>query len=175
MGLRGSLYLNRRSRGTVSKPAHFKLRSLLWLLPLLPLLWVGYRGAMSYLVEPQALLVLGGDPERENFAAEFAHQHPDLPIWISGVGNPITTEEVFSKAGISSDRVHIDQSARDTVTNFTTLVDKLRARGINNVYLITSDYHMRRARVIGEIVFGSRGIYLKPVAVPSKDQTEALP
>jgi len=31
--------------------------------------------------------------------------------------------------------------------------------------LITADDHMLRARVIGEIVFGSRGITLKPVPV----------
>jgi uncharacterized SAM-binding protein YcdF (DUF218 family) len=174
MGLRGPLYLN-RSRGTVSKPAHFKLKSLLWLLLLLPFIWVGYRELMSSFVQPQAMLVLGGDPEREDFAAEFARQHPNLSIWVSGVGNPRNTEEVFFKAGVSSELLHIDQSARDTVTNFTTLVDKLRAQGINSVYLITSDYHMRRARVIGEIVFGSRGIALKPVSVPSKDPTESLP
>ncbi|UBF28904.1 YdcF family protein [Kovacikia minuta CCNUW1] len=174
MGLRGTLYFN-RSRGTVSKPARFKVKSLFWLLLLLPFLWVGYRDVMSYFVQPQAMLVLGGDPERENFAADFARQHPNVPIWVSGVGNPESTKEVFVKAGISPERVYIDQAALDTVTNFTTLVDKLRAKGINSVYLITSDYHMRRARVIGEIVFGSRGIYLRPVSVPSKDPTESFP
>jgi hypothetical protein len=33
---------------------------------------------------------------------------------------------------------------------------------------------MRRARVIGEIVFGSRGIIMKPLAVPSGRKPEPI-
>ncbi|WP_421656249.1 YdcF family protein [Leptothermofonsia sp. ETS-13] len=136
--------------------------------------WVGYREIRGYFEQPQAVLVLGGDTKREDFAAEFARQHPDLPIWVSSGSNPEYTRAVFSDAGVNLDRVHIDRAAVDTVTNFTTLVDTLRAKGIGSVYLITSDYHMRRSRTIGEIVFGSRGIYLKPVAVPSERTSEPL-
>jgi uncharacterized SAM-binding protein YcdF (DUF218 family) len=136
--------------------------------------WAGYREVRNLFGRPQAVLVLGGATERESFAAEFARQHPELPVWISGGSNPEYTEAVFSDAGIQPDRIHIDRVAVDTVTNFTSLVDKFRAQGINNVYLITSDYHMRRAQIIGEIVFGSRGITLKPVSVPSHQNTEPL-
>jgi uncharacterized SAM-binding protein YcdF (DUF218 family) len=135
---------------------------------------LSYRELRDYFKQPQAVLVLGGATERENFAAEFARQHPELPIWISGGSNPEYTEAVFSDAGIDPTRIHIDRAAVDTVTNFTSLVDKFRAQGINSVYLITSDYHMRRAQIIGEIVFGSRGITLKPVSVPSHQSTEPL-
>jgi uncharacterized SAM-binding protein YcdF (DUF218 family) len=68
----------------------------------------------------------------------------------------------------------LDYQAVDTVTNFTTLVDDLQARGIHSVYLITSDYHMRRARIIGEIVLGSRGIDFKAVKVPSERSPESI-
>ena len=118
--------------------------------------------------------MLGGDPKREDFAATFAQQHPDLPIWVSSGSNQEYTEGVFSDAGISFDRLHIDRTAKDTVTNFTTLVDELRSRDISSVYLITSDYHMQRAQVIGEIVFGSRNISLKPVPVPSNESSEPI-
>lgn len=37
---------------------------------------------------PQAIFVLGGDPQREQFAAELAQTHPDLPIWVSSGSNP---------------------------------------------------------------------------------------
>jgi uncharacterized SAM-binding protein YcdF (DUF218 family) len=83
-------------------------------------------------------------------------------------------QKVFAKAGINRNRLHIDRRAVDTVTNFTTLADELQAKGINSVYLITSDDHMRRARVIGEIVFGSRGIGLKPIPVPSGREPEPI-
>lgn len=136
--------------------------------------WIGYRAVRATVIAPEAILVLGGDPQRENFAATFAREHPDLPIWISSGSNQEYTEGVFSDAGIDFERLHIDRTAEDTVTNFTTLVDELRSRGVSNVYLITSDYHMRRAHVIGEIVFGSRNISLKPVQVPSDQDTEPL-
>uniref|UniRef100_A0A832M4I2 YdcF family protein n=1 Tax=Oscillatoriales cyanobacterium SpSt-402 TaxID=2282168 RepID=A0A832M4I2_9CYAN len=150
-----------------------KLRILVWSLALMPLLWMGYRWGRGYFTQPEAILVLGGDLEREHFAASFAREHPGLPIWISGGSNEAYAEGVFSDAGIEFSRLHIDRTAQDTVTNFTTLVDELRARGISSVYLITSDYHMQRARVIGEIVFGSRDMYLKPIPVPSQRQSES--
>ncbi|MBW4469820.1 MAG: YdcF family protein [Stenomitos rutilans HA7619-LM2] len=173
MGLRGLLYLN-HARVRVHKPRRLKVRSLLWLLILAPSLWFGYRELKSYFVRPQAILVLGGTPKRENFAAEFARQHPKIPIWVSGGSPEAYTEGVFADAGVNPMRLHIDRNAVDTVSNFTTLVDQFRARRINSVYLITSDYHMRRARVIGELVFGSRGIVLKPVPMPSDRATEPL-
>jgi uncharacterized SAM-binding protein YcdF (DUF218 family) len=62
----------------------------------------------------------------------------------------------------------------DTLTNFTTLVDDLKQRQIKKVYLITSDYHMRRSRAIGEIVLGSRGIAFQTVAIPSDQAPEDM-
>lgn len=113
------------------------------------------------------IFVLGGSPKREQFAAKFAQSHPGVPIWVSSGSPEAYARRVFAKAGIKKSRVHLDYQAVDTVTNFTTLVDKFQVDGINSVYLITSSDHMRRARVIGEIVFGSRGITIKPVPVPS--------
>ena len=172
MGLRGRFYLKHK-RTRTAKRQGFRARSLL-LFFVLVLLWLGYREVKSYFLQPQAILVLGGTPQREDFAAEFARQHPDLPIWVSGGSPPEYTESVFEDAGISLSRLYVDRDAVDTVTNFTTLVDTFQARGIHSVYLITSDYHMRRARIIGELVFGSRGIELKPVPMPSDQTTEPL-
>ncbi|XGV98497.1 MAG: YdcF family protein [Leptolyngbya sp. BL-A-14] len=158
----------------VNKPRRHRVRSLLWLFILTPSLWFGYREVKSYFVRPQAILVLGGAPKRENFAAEFARQHPEIPVWVSGGSPREYTESVFADAGVDLNRLHVDRKAVDTVSNFTTLVDQFRSRGIHSVYLITSDYHMRRACVIGELVFGSRGIDLKPVPMPSDQTTEPL-
>jgi uncharacterized SAM-binding protein YcdF (DUF218 family) len=144
----------------------------------LPLLiWWGYGEVTTQLVEPQAVLVLGGSTknlEREKFTADFARKHPKLPIWITGGSPPRYTRKVFTKAGVDPKRLHMDYEAVDTVTNFTTLVDDLKARGIKSVYLITSDFHMRRASLIGDIVLGSRGIKFKTVAVPSETPSEPI-
>ncbi len=115
----------------------------------LPLaIWWGYKEVQNQFVQPQAVVVLGGSTrylEREKFTAKFVREHPNIPIWITGGSPPTFTQRVFTKAGVDSKRLHLDYEAVDTVTNFTTLVDDLQARGIKSVYLITSDFHMRRA------------------------------
>ena len=157
----------------------FKAKLLFSALGLPLVLWLGYRYIRSF-DQPQAVLVLGGSTsalERERFTAEFARQHPDLPIWISsgGLGNYDNyVRRLFVKAGIDSNRLRFDEKAVDTVTNFTTLADELKDKGVNSIYLITSDYHMRRARIIGEIVLGSRGIVVKPISVPSHKAPEPI-
>lgn len=164
-------------RVNLNKQPRKRLRSsqqIRLLVALLAAFWFSYQHLKGEFQRPQALLVLGGATEREVFAANFARKHPGLPIWVSSGSNPEFAEWVFSEAGIKSDRVHLDYRAVDTVTNFTTLVDELRDRGIDSLYLITSDDHMRRAQIIGEIVFGSRGISFKPVAVPSGREPEPM-
>jgi uncharacterized SAM-binding protein YcdF (DUF218 family) len=126
-----------------------------------------YRFIQFHVNPPQALLVLGGEPQRERFAAAFAQQHPSLPIWVSSGSNREYAEWVFAQAGIDLHRVHLDYRAVDTVTNFTTILRHLQRKRIRSVYLITSDDHMQRARTVGEIILGSRGIVIHPVAFRS--------
>lgn len=123
---------------------------------------------------PEALMVLGGHEERERFAAKLAQENPNLPVWISSGSPKEYAQDIFAKAGIKSDRLHFDYRASDTVTNFTTLVDELKAEGIDSVYLITSENHMTRAKIIGDIIFGSKGIDFQPIAVPSNNPPEPL-
>ena len=176
--LRETIHLSRRRYQSLNKRRSKGKPFRCLMLVLTIVLWLGYKEIKSQLEQPQAVLVLGGSTsalEREKFAAEFAREYRDLPIWVSG-GSPNQkyTKRVFAKAGISLSRLHLDYQAVDTVTNFTTMVDELQSRGITSVYLITSDYHMRRARIIGEIVLGSRGIDFKPVSVPSERSPEPI-
>ncbi|AFY95230.1 YdcF family protein [Chamaesiphon minutus] len=168
-----------RSRpSTVRKQNRRRWRLWKFILPisplLLPIAWIGYRELENNWIQPQAIFVLGGEEERELFAAKFAHQHPNLPVWISGGAPQSYAKKVFKKAGVSTDNLHLDYRAIDTVTNFTTLVDRFESRGITSVYLVTSDDHMQRARAIGEIVFGSRGIKVKPVTFTSGRPSEPI-
>jgi uncharacterized SAM-binding protein YcdF (DUF218 family) len=141
---------------------------------LLPIGWIGYREVENTWIKPQAIFVLGGEEEREIFGAKFAHTHPHLPVWISSGAPPNYAKKVFKKAGVSADNLHLDYRAIDTVTNFTTLVDRFKSQGISSVYLVTSDDHLPRARVIGEIVFGSKGIKVKPITFESNREAEPI-
>ncbi|MBR8829659.1 MAG: YdcF family protein [Chlorogloea purpurea SAG 13.99] len=137
-------------------------------------LWWGYRNIQTYFLRPEAIFVLGGHEDRERFAAKLALLHPNLPIWVSSGSPKDYTRKIFDKTGVKLGRLHLDYSATDTVTNFTTLVDRLKSEGIHSVYLVTSDSHMRRAQIVGEIVFGSRGIIIKPISIPSDLPPEPL-
>ncbi|HEY9695268.1 MAG TPA: YdcF family protein [Oculatellaceae cyanobacterium] len=167
----------RRSRRvhSLSKDFYHPSKWFAWLVPILAIiLWMGYKEIKSYFVQPQVIFVLGGEPLREQFAAKFARQHPNLPIWVSGGTPEGYAKKVFTKAGINWKRVHLDYQAVDTVTNFTTVVEQFQAKGINSVYLITSDDHMLRARIIGEVVFGSRGINIQPVSIATGRSPESV-
>lgn len=151
-------------------------RKIPWaaLLLLMVFLWVGYRQLVTQFSQPQAILVLGGSPDREKFAAELALEHPKLPVWVSSGSPKEYSEWVFDSAGVASDRIHLDYRAVDTLTNFTTLVDDLKAEGITSFYLVTSDYHMRRASWIGEIIGSNRGVVFKTVPIPTDRPSEPV-
>ncbi|MEM8805438.1 MAG: YdcF family protein [Cyanobacteria bacterium P01_G01_bin.38] len=140
----------------------------------LPLVWIAQWHIRGLFSQPEVALVLGGATEREEFAVQFAAEHPDIDVWVSSGSNPEYAEWVFETAQIPPERFKLDYRAVDTVTNFTTLVDDLHQDGVKSIYLITSDYHMRRAVVIAEIILGSRGIHFKPVTVPSNQPPEPL-
>ena len=142
---------------------------------MVPMLILGQSQVKTTLREPEAILVLGGAAEREHFAAELASQHPDLEVWVSSGTNPEYAQWLFHEADIAPDRVHLDYRAVDTVTNFTTLVADLKEEGVASVYLVTSDYHMRRAKIIAQVVLGRYDISFEPVPVPSDEpMTEPL-
>ena len=124
----------------------------------------------------QAIFVLGGDSQRMEFAAQFWQSHKDLDIWVSDFDSNLNhNRQIFQKFGVPNEKLQFDDTATDTVTNFTTLVDDFVKHKIQHIYLITSDYHMRRSRAIASIVLGSQGIVVTPLAVPSsEDISESL-
>lgn len=109
---------------------------------------------------PQLIFVLGAEPRRETFTAEFAKAHPDLKILVSS-GSP-QAAKIFRDTGIPNP-VGLDCRATDTVTNFTTVVEDLNRLKISHVYLVATPQHLNRAQAIAFIVFGSRGITTTPV------------
>jgi len=117
---------------------------------------------------PQAILVLGSASERMEFAAQFWHTHSHLDIWVSDYAwNLDVNRRIFQQFDVPNQQLHLDGRATDTVTNFTTLVEDFVRQKLQHIYLITSDYHMRRARAIALLVFGSRGVAVTSITVSS--------
>ncbi|WP_341524646.1 YdcF family protein [Nostoc sp. UHCC 0302] len=124
--------------------------------------------------QPQAFFTLGGEPAREQFTAELAQWYPSLEIWVSSPPVPEKTRKTFQALNIPNTQLHIDTHAVDTVTNFTSLVSDFEKRQIQHLYLITSDFHMPRAKAIATLVLGSQGIAFTPLSVPSDRPKETI-
>ena len=142
---------------------------------LLLLVFIPIRLTIAYFQSPspQAILTLGGDITRETFTAQFATTYPSLPIWVSSGQMLDKVRPIFRAVGIPDSRVHFDRRAVDTVTNFTSLVADFKSQNIHHIYLITSDFHLKRAKAIAFLVLGSRGIAFTPVAIPTSIPTES--
>jgi len=135
----------------------------------LALLWLSRGVWWPTPPPPQMILVLGGDADREAAAARLARTD-GLPVVVTGGTNPEYAHWLFQqKEGLPSRQVQLDYRARDTVSNFTSLVDDLRKSRVRHALLVTSTDHMQRALLVGRIVAGSRGIHLTPVPVPCGD------
>lgn len=131
------------------------------------------RAARLHTPHPEAVLVLGGSADREAAAAHLAHQQPDLLVWVSKGEKYLDSVRIFSTAGIHFSRVHLDYQASDTVTNLTTTVAQFQQQQIKHIYLLTSAFHMRRAKAIAFLVLGSRGIAYTPFIIPSDRPAES--
>lgn len=151
----------------------FCLASAAFILVLLSIIPARLAIATKIAPFPQAILTLGGGPDREQFTAQFAQIYPSLEIWVSSGTPPEKAREIFQAAGIPNTRVYIDRRAVDTVTNFTSLVKDFKKRNFHHLYLITSDFHMPRAKAIATFVLGSQGIAFTPVSVPSDKPPES--
>ncbi|MHC5861912.1 YdcF family protein [Nostoc sp.] len=152
-----------------------KLKLVKWVLAIALLLTsiIPVRIAIALHQTPvsQAIFVLGGASERMKFAAQFWQYHQNLDIWVSDFAWYLDVDRrIFLRYGVPDAKLHLDGRATDTVTNFTTLVEDFANQRLQHIYLITSDYHMRRARAIATIVLGSQGIVVTPVAVASQNQ-----
>ncbi len=131
-----------------------------WLTPFKP-----YLKALTSRKNPQAILVLGGDINREHVGINIA-QHLNLPLIVSGGSNPEHAKWLISQSGLPANQAKLDYRAQDTLSNFTTLVDELASEGVGHLLLITSKDHLPRAMAVGNVVAGSRGIKLTSLPVP---------
>lgn len=123
-----------------------------------------FRQALTTAQPPQRILVLGGDLDRERVGLRLAQQL-SLPLVVSGGSNPEYAQWLVRDAGMDQSRVLLDYRAKDTFSNFTSLVDDLKRDGVRHVYLVTSEDHLARAMTVGRLVAGSRGIRLTGVPV----------
>jgi uncharacterized SAM-binding protein YcdF (DUF218 family) len=121
-------------------------------------------------LQPQGIFMLGGGADREELTAKLAAAYPDLPVWISGGSHQ--APELLAQYEVDLQRVIFDNRATDTVTNFTTNLQSFKQHNLGHVFMVTSDFHMARAKAIAGVILGFYGITTTPVPVPSGHMKE---
>ena len=58
------------------------------------------------------------------------------------------------RGGVPEEKILVEDKASNTIENFVCSVPIIRAQGAQKVILVTSDYHMNRARTIAKEFLG---------------------
>ncbi len=102
----------------------------------------------------QALVVLTGGMDRIEHALDMLAQKEAPLLYISGVDERATAEQIIventdaklrERVYQSGGEIVIDRLARSTVSNAEQTAAFLKKRHITSIRLITANYHMRRA------------------------------
>jgi uncharacterized SAM-binding protein YcdF (DUF218 family) len=110
------------------------------------------------------VLLGGGMGERPGVAAELYREQSASRIIISGLGDSEINERALLKSGVPRSAIEIEGESRTTKENAEFTIRLLRREHVQNVILVTSWYHSRRAlrcfeHYAPEIDFYSRPSY----------------
>lgn len=101
-----------------------------------------------------ALVVLTGGKDRVEHGLALLAQGAAPVLFISGVGEHVTEEQILLEHASADLRENIyagnreiilDHVARSTVSNADQAAEFIRVRGIKSIRLITANYHMKRS------------------------------
>jgi uncharacterized SAM-binding protein YcdF (DUF218 family) len=111
------------------------------------------------------ILSLGGNPSRLDTSIPLLQSNPGSHLIISSEGPYDVVASKLQQYGVSPDRYTIDETAWDTVTNFTNTLPLVKKLGGTEVLVVTDGFHMKRSMRIAFFVYLKTGI--KATAHPS--------
>lgn len=96
-------------------------------------------------VKADAIVVLGGTPDRPKRAAELFRGGGAPTIIVSGFGDDVINERVLETNDVTATNIVVEGKSRTTRENAKFSIPLLRAMGAKRVIIVTSWYHSRRA------------------------------
>lgn len=119
-----------------------------------------------YQKAPDLIAVFTGDSGRIDYALKLAEKYPSAKLFITGVyvKNNLKTLLLKQGKGISvedyieqqSHHIEIDYLARNTIENgITTLHFAQKTPGVNDILIISNDYHILRIKLIMQMLQGT--------------------
>ncbi|HXH75026.1 MAG TPA: YdcF family protein [Bacteriovoracaceae bacterium] len=116
----------------------------------------GRAAGAFYQKSPDAIAVFTGDKGRISYALEILKKNPSTKLFISGVYAANSVQTLIEKQpnpiedqDVASVQVDLDYESKNTFQNVHETVQFLKQNPkINNVLIISSDYHIMRVRFI---------------------------
>jgi uncharacterized SAM-binding protein YcdF (DUF218 family) len=113
-------------------------------------------------VEADALVVLGGKPDRAVRAVELFKQGEAPEILVSGKDDCVSNEKLLRKEGVPEKVITLECNSRTTRENAEFSIAILRAQHIKSAVIVTSWYHSRRALACFEHYAPDLKFYSRP-------------
>jgi uncharacterized SAM-binding protein YcdF (DUF218 family) len=113
-------------------------------------------------VKADALVVLGGTPDRAERAAELFKEGEAPEILVSGKGDCASNEKLLEKEGVTNAAIILESKSHTTRENAEFSIPLLRQMGAQRVIIVTSWYHSRRALACFEHYGAGIKFYSRP-------------
>lgn len=112
------------------------------------------------------VLVLGGTPNRERYAAQLTLQEPSRITLISGGSQDPCIWLIYNKAKASKEHVWTERCSHNTLENFIFSTPILNKLNVHKVLLVADDPQSERALPMAQIILGSHGMAVELRKVP---------
>jgi uncharacterized SAM-binding protein YcdF (DUF218 family) len=132
--------------------------SFITYIPIYAKLQKGRAAGAFFQKSPDAIAVFTGDKGRIGYALELLKKNPSAKLFISGVYAANSFQTLIEKQGSSESdmelqkpgmQVDLDYESKNTFENVRETVQFLHANpDLNNVLIISSDYHIMRIKII---------------------------
>lgn len=113
-------------------------------------------------VTADALVVLGGTPDRAIWAAELFKQGEAPKILVSGSGDTASNLKTLERVGVPRAAIIVEGKSRTTRENAEFSIPLLRSLGAHRVIIVTTWYHSRRALACFEHYAPGMQFYSRP-------------
>lgn len=113
-------------------------------------------------VTADAMVVLGGTPDRAVRAAELFKQGEAPKIVVSGFGDCVSNEKLLERDGVTNTAIILEPKSRTTRENAEYSIPLLRQMGAHRVIIVTAWYHSRRGLMCFEHYAPDIQFYSRP-------------
>ncbi len=96
----------------------------------------------------QGIAVLTGGKGRIAEGIKIFREHPESYLIISGVDKSVETEEIIPLDFLKNPRVFIDKNSETTLDNAKEIIAWSYKNKIQDILIVTSDYHMPRSLLV---------------------------